>query len=405
MIAKAAAHPWAFKARFRRHAFGWRSQPAITRIKEAVAEIKKVARKEPVLGAEGAVAFLERVSPALEHVDSSSGAIGTAVNHAIAALVPIIAQAPADAKTREAWLERLFAAHEADQIPYIERLADHWGELCDSKEIASAWADRLLGITRMALSPDRSLRGHYHGTAACLSALYRAARFDELIDLLQVDVLWHYKQWAARGLAASGRQAEALRYAESCRSPWASDYEIDALCEEILLGSGLIDEAYARYGVRANVGGTYLATFRAVAKKYPHKAPAEILADLVKTTPGEEGKWFAAAKDAGLYDEALALASRSPCDPNTLTRAARDFAEKQPAFAVGAGLLALHWLVQGVGYEITSADVWEAYRSTLAAAERHGSLAEVKDRVRQLIDAGGAGAHFVTQVLGRELAL
>ena len=248
-MAKAEAHPWAFKARFRRHAFGWRSQPAIARIKEAVAEIKKVAQKEPVVGAEGAVAFLERVSPALEHVDSSSGAIGTAVANAIAALVPIIATAPADAKTREAWLERLFKAHEADQIPYIERLADYWGELCGSKELASAWADKLLSITRMALSPDRSLRGHFHGTAACLSALYRAERFDELIDLLQVDVLWHYKQWAARALAASGRQAEALRYAESNRSPWASDYEIDSLCEEIRLASGLVDQAYARYGV------------------------------------------------------------------------------------------------------------------------------------------------------------
>jgi hypothetical protein len=402
---KAEAHHWEFKARFRRHAFGWKSQPAITRIKEAVAEIKKVARKEPVLGAEGAVAFLERVSPALEHVDSSSGAIGTAVGNAIAALVPIIAHAPADAKTREAWLERLFEAHQADQIPYIERLADHWGELCASKELASAWADKLVGITRMALSPDKSLRGHFHGTAACLSALYRAERFDELIDLLQVDALWPYKQWAVRAMAASGRKAEALRYAESCRSSWASDYEIDSVCEEILRASGLIDEAYARYGVRTNPGGTYLATFRAVAKKYPHKAAGEILADLVKTTPGDEGKWFAAAKDAGLYDEALALASRTPCDPKTLTRAARDYAQRQPAFAMGAGLLALHWLVQGYGYEITSADVWEAYRSTLAAAERYGSLAEVKDRVRKLVAAAGAGEHFVTQVLGRELAL
>ena len=86
----AQAHKWEFKARFRRNAFGWKSQPAITRVKQAVGEIKKVAKKEPLLAAEGAVVFLERVSPALEHVDSSSGAIGTAVNNAIAELVPII---------------------------------------------------------------------------------------------------------------------------------------------------------------------------------------------------------------------------------------------------------------------------------------------------------------------------
>ena len=89
--------------------------------------------------------------------------------------------------------------------------------------------------------------------------------------------------------------------------------------------------AGGRYGVRANHGGTYLATFRAVSKKYPHKAVGEVLADLVKTTPGDEGKWFAAAKDAGPYDEALDLASRTPCDPKTLTCAARGYAEKQPA--------------------------------------------------------------------------
>ena len=175
-------------------------------------------------------------------------------------------------------------------------------------------------------------------------------------------------------------------------------------CEEVLLSSGLVDEAYRRYGLEANQAGTYLATFRAVAKKYPHRTTSESLADLVKTTPGDEGKWFAAAKDAGLYDDALALASRTPCDPKTLARAARDFGEKEPAFAIGAGLLSLHWLVQGYGYEITGADVWGAYRATLAAAERHGSNAEVKERIRKLVAAEQAGG-FVTKVLGRERGL
>ena len=169
-------HNWEFKARFRRSAFGWRSQPAIQRVQQAVSEIKGVARHDPVLAADGAVTFLERLSPAIEHVDSSSGAIGTAVHRAISALVPIIAGAPADPKAREGWLERLWVAHEADRIPYIESLADDWGDLCASKEVASAWADRLVDVTRMALSPDKDLRGFFHGTSACLSALYRAER-------------------------------------------------------------------------------------------------------------------------------------------------------------------------------------------------------------------------------------
>jgi len=137
-VTGADGHTWEFKARFRRRAFGWKSQPAIGRVKQAVSEIKKVARSDAALGAEGAVTLLERLSPALEQVDSSSGAIGTAVNNCIAELVPIVAGAPADLEARERWLERLWEAHEADQMPYIERLADYWGELCASKEVASA---------------------------------------------------------------------------------------------------------------------------------------------------------------------------------------------------------------------------------------------------------------------------
>ncbi len=401
---KADAHIWEFKARFRRHAYGWRSQPAIQRVKQAVSEVKKAARKDPVLAADGAVTLIERLSPALEHVDSSSGAIGTAVNNAIAELVPIIAGAPSDPETRGKWLERLWEAHAGDQIPYIETLADFWGELCASKEAASAWADRLVGITRGALSADEDLHSYFHGTSACFSALYRAERYEEIVDILHVDTIWPYKKWAVRALAAMGRKSEAIQYAESARGPWTPDGQVDAICEEILLSSGSIDDAYERYGLRANRGGTYLTTFRSVARKYPHKSAGRILADLVRTTPGDEGKWFAAAKEAGLYDEALALAKRTPCDPKTLARAARDFAEQQPAFALGAGLLALQWLVQGYGYEITGADVWAAYSSTMKAAEKSGTVTETRERVKALV-AGEPPGGFVRGILGKDVGL
>ncbi len=403
-MTKVERHKWEFKARFRRRAFGWKSQPAIQRVRQAVREIKMVARSAPVLAAEGAVTLLERLSPALEQVDSSSGAIGTAVNNAIAELVPIIAGAAAEPGMREAWLERLWAAHEADEIPYIEQVGDHWGALCGAREVASAWAERLVGITRMALSPDENLRGHFHGTSACFSALYQAERYAEILEILQVDTIWPYQRWAVKALAAMGKKSEAIRYAESCRGPWTHEDDLAALCEEILLSSELVEEAYRRYGLRANRGATYVATFRAVARKYPHKTSLEVLTDLVKTTPGDEGKWFAAAKEAALYDEALALASRAPCDPKTLTRAACDLADAQPAFAVGAGLLALHWLVQGYGYEITSADVWAAYSSTMHAAERSGTVADTRERVQRLV-AGEAPGGFVARILGRELGL
>lgn len=143
MSKAAGKHSWVFSPRFRRGAFGWRSEPAITRVKEAVSEIKAAAKKDPMLAAEGAILFLQKVSAALQNIDSSSGAIGMAVNRAVDALAPIIAKAPADASTRRKWLEQLYQAHADDQIPYIESLGDAWGELCATPEIAAEWADRL----------------------------------------------------------------------------------------------------------------------------------------------------------------------------------------------------------------------------------------------------------------------
>jgi hypothetical protein len=125
------------------------------------------------------------------------------------------------------------------------------------------------------------------------------------------------------------------------------------------------------------------------------------LRDLVARTPGDHGKWFAAAKEAGFLQLAMELAKESPCDPKTLTRAARDFIETNPGFALGAGLAALYWLEKGYGYEITGADVWAAYSDTIKAADRLDRRDEVRERVRAMV----ANKGFVAQVLGRELAL
>lgn len=406
-MAKASPYKWEFRARFRRHAFGWKSQPAIKRIKEAVSEIRKVARSDKLLAAEGAVLFLEKVSPALEHVDSSSGAIGTAVNNAIAVLVDLIARAPADAETRQKWLERLWEAYQDDKVSYIELLGEYWGELCVSREIASRWADELIGACRTAWSPDPTRRGFFKGTINCLSALLAAERYDELLALLEMAPyrMWHYQQFGVKALVALGRNADAIRYAEEGRGLNDSPIAIARACEEVLLSSGFADEAYARYGLLANQAGTYAAWFRAVAKKYPRKNAADILEDLVAHTPGEEGKWFAAAKDAELFDEAIDLANRTPCSPQTLTRAARDFEEKRPGFAIEAGMAALRWLAEGYGYEITSLDVLNAYSHTIKAAENAGCAAETQKRIHELVARESFGERFVTRVLGHQLGL
>src|SRR6478609_877678 len=126
---------WIFASRFRRNAFGWRSSLPIQRLKEAVSEIRSVARTDRALAADGGVLLLEKLSPALEQVDSSSGALGSAVNRTIDALVPVIIAADVTLAVRGRWLDRLFEALQDDQMPYIEHLGDRWGALCVTPEL------------------------------------------------------------------------------------------------------------------------------------------------------------------------------------------------------------------------------------------------------------------------------
>jgi hypothetical protein len=407
-MAKPTKHKWTFAARFRRHAFGWRSQPAIKRVKEAVSEIKAAARKNPLLAAEGSILFLEKLSPALQQVDSSSGAIGTAVNNAIAALVPIIAKAPAEDNLRKKWLDRLWKAIEEDDIPYIELLLNHWGTLCNSPDLASQWADNLMTPLRLTWSQNQKTgSGYFIGTSACLGALLRAGRYKEILKLLDLApyTFWHYRQWGVKALAAMGKKAKALRYAEDSRDLNEPNQLISEACEEILLSSGMAEEAFSKYAIEANQKSTYLATYRAIVKKYPHKVPKDILLDLVASSPGNEGKWFAAAKSAGLYREAIELANQTPCDPKTLTRAARDMKDKQPLFALEAGITALRWLIAGYGYEITNLDVREAYDFTMEAARNAKCQDNTLKRIRTMVERDTLGDRFVSRILGPELEI
>lgn len=387
MVKATQTGTWAFAPRFRRGAFGWRSEPAITRIKEALAEIKASNRKDPLLAAEGAVLLLGKLSPALERIDSSSGAIGSAVNRAIEVLVPIVAKAPADTALRRKWLEQLYQAHADDHIPYIECLGDYWGELCASPELAGEWADRLVETVASIWQRYPAEHGFFHGTTMCLSALLAAGRHEPLLALLEKCPypFWGYRRWGVKALLALGRKTEALRYAEATRGVNEPMHEIAATCEAILLSSGLADEAYERYALAANRGSTYLATFRAICRKYPHKAPETVLNDLVASTPGEEGKWFAAAKDAKLYHLALQLAQKSPVDHRTLIRSASDFVTSEPHFALNSGLLALYWICAGRAYEATFDEVCSAYDLTLRAAKQVNGEDDVLQKIRQIL--------------------
>ena len=403
---KQEKHKWEFARRFRQRAFGWKSRPAIQRVKEAVSEIKKVARNESVLAGEGAVLFLDKVSPAIECVDSSSGSMGTAVSNAIDALVPIIVSAHADDPTRDNWIERLWDAYLDDDMPYIELLADSFGEMCVSAERASRWSDRLLSALRAAWTGRRPGE-YFKGAPVCLSCLLAAGRYEELLDVLQLAPhgWWHYRKFGVRALAAMGRVDDGLAYAEESRDLDDSRIPLACTCEDILLAAGRADEAYERFAIRANLGTNRLATFRAIAKKYPHKEPREILADLIRSSPGDEGKWFATAKSLKLYDLAVQLASRSPCDPKTLNRAARDHVESKPEFAIEAAVASLRWLCEDYGYEITSLDVHAPYDYAIMAAKNLGRERETLVRLKNLVSMYNPSASFVRQVLGRRLGL
>jgi tetratricopeptide (TPR) repeat protein len=404
-MAKNKPYKWAFSARFRTGAYSWKgSRLATLRLREAVSEIRKVARNDPVLAADGAVRLMEKVWPSLQHVDSSSGAIGNAVNKTLESLIPIVTGAPADEGTRARWLDRLWQAMTDDGVEYLSPVGDRWGELCGSAEVAGQWADELSPTVKACWS-DPVPGSYFHGATACLSCLLEAGRYQELLDLVALSryQMWHYRRYGADALLALGQKAEALKYAEGSRGLNEPDSVIDRTCEDILLGSGLHEEAYQSYGLRM-VANSYLARFRAIARRYPMKEKPRILADLVAMSPGEEGKWFATAKELKLYDVALELAARSPCDPKTLTRAARDYLDTEPEFAVGSALAALNWLCEGWGYEVTSLDVVEAYDRAMDAAGRLGRCDEVIARVRQLLDANDtAPTLFVRQALSRRL--
>jgi hypothetical protein len=225
-------YKWTFAARFRAGVYGWKaSRLACQRLREAVSEIKKIAKKDPVHGAEGAVRLIEKLWPALEHVDSSSGALGSAVNKALDALIPIIIKAPADEKTHDNWLDRLWQAMADDGVDYLSPVGDRWGEICGSAEVAGRWADELVSKLR-ACWADPNPGGYFHGATACLSSLLVTGRYQELLDLLALPRYpsWHYRRYGVEALLALGRKADAVQYAEASRGLNQPDAVIDQAC-------------------------------------------------------------------------------------------------------------------------------------------------------------------------------
>ena len=385
----AAKHKWQFTAKLRRGSFGWRgSALAAKRLRQAVSEINKAGRKDPVLAAEGAIKLIECLWPALERIDTSSGLLGNVVNQVVHEVIEYPVTAQVDATTRAKWLERLWDAFQEDGVDYTMEVADRWGELCGSEALRQQWLDALLPPLRTTWSRGTA-GGYYRGTTACLSCMLALGRHEELLDLVNESPtgLWHVRRYGVKALVALGRAEEAVRYAEASRGPYVGGSCIDQECEEILLSMDQREEAYRRYALSAHQRPTGLATFRAIAERYPEKSRQEILSDLINASPDAEGKWFATARQCGFLDLAIRLAQTSPCDPRTLNRAARDLIQEQPKAALEIALASLRWMVEGWGYEITGIKVYSACSSALKAAETLGRPDDAVRGVTELTKA------------------
>ena len=398
------ATTWAFRARFRRGVFGWRgSQLAISRINEALSEIRAVARHDPAAAGEGAVVLLEKLSPALAYVDSSSGSLGSATYSAVQALVPLIAGATVGIAVRGKWLERLFDAIQEDDPSYIESLGDRWGDLCVTPELASSWADTLLPTLRRVQDDRRTgTYASFSGTSVCYSALFTAGRHDEVLELVAMDPhpIWPYLVWGGHVLVARGQVDEAIAFVQDRAGSSTSEETVARFAQDALLKAGRRAEAFDRYALLANQANSNLSTFRAIARRYPELAPDKLLGHLIASTPGEPGKWFATAKTLKLFDQATSLAWASPCDPKTLTRAARDHVDSRPAFAMEAALAALHWISTGHGYEVTGGDVIEACRLATDAARLSERVADAEAIIGRVLAPERPMAQWMRSTLG-----
>jgi len=374
----ASFREWQFKRKFRTNAYGWRaSSLAIGRLKEASAEIRSVAKSDPVAAGDGVVSLMERIWPAFQGIDTSSGALGAAVLRTVNELISILTVASADHATRGKWLERLFEAVQSDGVEYLAPLEDRWGEIAQYPDLIDEYADRMIGMVRRAWADHQTFQ-HVIGTSVCLSCLLEGGRYDELHELLATRRMksWSSHRFGAEALVRQGLWEGAIGFAEAARSstnPSFSEMSIDRFCEKLLIDHGRADEAYRRYGLRAASGTTNLSVFRSLVRTYPDRDHRRMLLDLVETR-GDKGKWFAAAKEARFFDIAIECAAALGADPSTLVRAARDFWGKEPKFAAAVALLALSTLLAGGGYDPSVSEGDDAVKHLLSASRQIGSV-------------------------------
>jgi hypothetical protein len=362
---------WTFKSRFRAGAYQWNGTAlASKRLKEAVSEIKKAAKSDPALAGEGVIDLFSRLWPALEHIDSSSGALGTAVYHAVEELIPILINAPWDIFTRQKLLEQLFEAILDDGVSYLAPVEEQWGKICVYPELAKIWADRLIVTLRECLRKP----GWLTGTAACFSCLLETNRYGEIRELVSIahQASWSIEKYWAKALAQQGKIDEAIACAEKYRGDkWTTDPTINKFCEQVLLENGRVEDAYKRYALNVPEYGTYLNFYRALVKKYPTMDKKQILSDLMNKDT-RKGKWFASARHAGFLDLALECAKDRESEPKALLNAVDDLADSNPEYAIEFTVEAIRGMLTGTFYEhVQPIHVTAAFVKMVRIARKH----------------------------------
>ena len=377
-------------------------KPAGRWLRQSVTQLRRISRTHPELAGNQSVYFLTNLGSALENVDPTSRTVTTAVRKSVQAIVHLFVALPVSTLMYDQWLEQLAALleRENDRGQCWQELAIHWGLLCKSPILASYWADRWLPHIRQRWKLAQFKQPN---SLACLASLAASARWQEILDLLAQQPIgfWPEQRFGVMALAAQGKSTEALTYAQHA-NPLGHEYrrEIAESCEAILLAQGLRQRAYEEFAIIANQRQNHLRTFKVIAEKYPEKPPEQIFEDLVKSTPGEEGKWFRVAYELRFFHLALEISQTAPCDPKTLIHAAKEHSTADPTFACRVSLASLRWLAQGYGVSITANDVYQAYDMAIQSA---ADKPKVFKLMRQYCEGSHPAAQWLRELLAREL--
>lgn len=398
---KSAKHKWDFTRYFRANAYGWKGTAlASKRIKAAIKEIKAVAKKEPAVAADGAVIFIEKCWRAIEHIDSSSGAIGTTVNNALTEVTQIIQNAPLSTADRMKLTERIWESWQDEGYGYYDILSEQWTKLCAEPEIMTYWADNFLPVVQHVFSSDTP-GSYFKGSEPCLSCLFELGRYDEIAEILSKKerMLFDYRQYEIKIIAANGDVDRALQMIDDNLYDSNSTYQAAYLGEEILFKAGRIEEAYKRYGLMLPFRTTGLATLSAIRKKYPKISPQRILNDLLEADPGNERRYFAAARKIGMIELAIEIAEKYDVEPKTLTTACKDYLENDPDLSLKFGIMALQRYADGYGYEPEYTDIKKCYDLVQNAADRANKTDEVNEKVQAMVERDKSMRRLVSSVV------